>query len=173
MESLLRLCERGGDGQRQACSLFWTLGGNQVGKAALCGWKEVLIPALTNDSVGLWPFDGALESLLTEKQVVIAETYPAECYGWFSGSTLSKRDIDSRRKFGISLVSWAAASQVGIEATLAEQIRNGFPVGKDDAFDAIVGLFGMVQACSGMRSVREPKGDALTVEGWILGREDK
>jgi hypothetical protein len=28
VEALLRRCERGGKGQKQACCLFWTLGGN-------------------------------------------------------------------------------------------------------------------------------------------------
>jgi hypothetical protein len=43
-EPLLRRCERGGKGQKQACCLFWTLGGNQVGKAAIIGWRDVLAP---------------------------------------------------------------------------------------------------------------------------------
>ncbi len=73
----------------------------------------------------------------------------------------------------MSLLSWAAPNEVNIEVTLAEHIRTGFPVGKDDAFDAVVGLFGIVQACLGLRSVKEPQGDALAVEGWILGRETK
>jgi len=25
--------------------MFWTLGGNQVGKAAISGWRELLAPA--------------------------------------------------------------------------------------------------------------------------------
>ena len=45
---LLRRCERGGNGHKQACCLFWTLGGNQVGKAAIIGWRDVLAPALRN-----------------------------------------------------------------------------------------------------------------------------
>lgn len=32
MEPLLRQSERGGKGRKEACSLFWTLGPNQVGK---------------------------------------------------------------------------------------------------------------------------------------------
>ncbi len=29
-----------------ACALFWTLGGSQVGKAAIAGWRDLLAPAL-------------------------------------------------------------------------------------------------------------------------------
>jgi hypothetical protein len=54
IEPLLRRCERGGNGQRQACCLFWTLGGNQVGKAALIGWRDVLAPAL-RDGNAVYP----------------------------------------------------------------------------------------------------------------------
>lgn len=35
MDDLLRECERDGGNRRGACSLFWTLGGNQVGRAAI------------------------------------------------------------------------------------------------------------------------------------------
>jgi hypothetical protein len=172
MEALLRECERGSDGHRQACSLFWTLGGNQVGKAALCGWKEVLIPALRDDAVGLWPFNGRLESLLTEKRVIIAETYPAECYGWFSGSMpRSKGDINSRKEFGSSLLSWASENVV-VERRLETAIKNGFPTGRDDAFDAVVGLFGMLKVVLGKHVLEEPDVTPIRqVEGWILGRK--
>jgi hypothetical protein len=92
IEPLLRRCERGGNGQRQACCLFWTLGGNQVGKAALIGWRDVLVPALRNGiTLRLWPFDGSLQSLFVPGALVVAETYPAECYGWFSDKPLGSK----------------------------------------------------------------------------------
>jgi len=56
--SLLRMCEWATDVRSAACMLFWTLGGNQVGKAAIAGWREVIVPSL--DTIGLWPFDGPL-----------------------------------------------------------------------------------------------------------------
>ena len=43
---LLRVCELKTEHSQAACSLFWTLGGNQVGKGALTGWQEVIRPAL-------------------------------------------------------------------------------------------------------------------------------
>jgi len=173
MEPLLRRCERGGNGQKQACSLFWTLGGNQVGKAALYGWKDVLIPALRGGGpIGLWPFDGKLESLFAEKRLVVAETYPAECYGWFPGERIrSKADPDSRREFAKRLLDWAQASGVDVEDSLRIEIRDGFIVGKDDAFDSVIGLFGMLQVVLGKRDAGEPDDIATRdIEGWILGR---
>lgn len=170
---LLRRCERGGNGHRQACCLFWTLGGNQVGKASIIGWRHVLALALANARpVFLWPFDGDLASLLVPGNVVIAETYPAECYGWFSKEPVgSKRKSDSREKFGASLLGWAESNDVTLANCLTGDIQSGFPQG-DDAFDAVVGLFGMLQVCLGQRALGEPDESIIRcVEGWILGRE--
>lgn len=173
MLDLFRVCERGGNGQRQACSLFWTLGANAVGKAALKGWEHVLVPALGDDSVRLWPFDGKLESLFEPGNTVIVETYPAECYGWFPGDPLaSKTNLESRKSFGKNLVDWAQESDVMVEPRLKAAIEAGFPNGEDDAFDAAVGLLGMLQVCLGERDSGEPEDEEIrNVEGWILGRK--
>ena len=102
----------------------------------------MLAPALRN--VSLWPFDGPLPSLLVPGSIVVAETYPAGCYGWFSKEPLGgKRDQDDRRRFGASLLLWADAHNVTLEDGLRKEIQGGFPQG-DDAFDAVVGLFGML-----------------------------
>jgi hypothetical protein len=139
IEDLLRICERGGGGQRQAGSLFWTLGAKAVGKAALNGWEHVLVPALKHNSVQLWPFDGKLESLFKPGYTVVAETYPAECYAWFPGNPIrNKTDINCRKEFGVRLLEWARANGVAVEARLDTAIEAGFPDGKDDAFDAVV-----------------------------------
>jgi hypothetical protein len=171
LELLLRRCERGGNGHKEACCLFWTLGSNQVGKAAIIGWRDVLAPALRN--VSLWPFDGPLPSLLVPGSIVVAETYPAECYGWFSKEPLgSKRDQDDRRMFGASLLRWADNHDVMLANCLIEDIQSGFPQG-DDAFDAVVGLFGMLQVCLGQRPPGEPDDRTIReIEGWILGRQE-
>jgi hypothetical protein len=43
---------------------FWTLGANQSGKAALAGWRDLLLPALLTPAPPLlWPFDGDLAAL--------------------------------------------------------------------------------------------------------------
>jgi hypothetical protein len=167
---LLRRCKRGGDGRRQACSLFWTLGCNQVGKAAIICWRDVLASALEN--ITLWSFDGPLSSLLMPGCIVVAETYPAECNRWFPGQPLgSKRNQDDRKKFGASLLRWVDAQSVTLKDGIREEIQGGFPDGEDDAFDAVVGLFGMLQVC--LRQ-REPSERVIRdIEGWILGRESR
>jgi hypothetical protein len=173
IEPLLRRCELGVNSQRQACCLFWTLGGNQVGKAAIAGWRDVLAPALREQPlVRLWPFDGTLDTLLVPGNTVVAETYPAECCGWFPGERLrNKSDIACRAAFAQRLLLWASANNIAIEHALESAMCDGFPVGADDAFDAVVGLFGMLRACLAQRASGEPD-DAIVrdVEGWILGR---
>jgi len=176
IEPLLRLCERGGNGQKQACCLFWTLGGNQVGKAALIGWRDVLAPALQDrGNVLLWPFDGSLQSLFVPGALVVAETYPAECYGWFSDRPLgSKGDPENRKRFSSLLLAWAGINNVIIDDCLRQEMLDGFLTGNDDAFDAVAGLFGMLKVCLGQRPSGEPDDKPIRdVEGWILGRQFK
>jgi hypothetical protein len=63
MDELRRECERKTpDNRRAACPLFWTLGANQVGKAAIDGWQHVIRPAVARGAK-LWPFDGRLDDL--------------------------------------------------------------------------------------------------------------
>jgi hypothetical protein len=79
-ELLRRACDERTQTRRAACPMFWTLGPNQVGKGAISGWRDVLLPGIKNcgGNLTLWPFDGPLEDLLAPGQVVVAETYPAE-----------------------------------------------------------------------------------------------
>lgn len=45
-EELLRLCDRPTAARGKACEIFWTLGANQVGRAAIHGWRDLLAPAV-------------------------------------------------------------------------------------------------------------------------------
>jgi|SRR5713101_463944 len=169
---LRRKCERKQSGRRAACPLFWTLGANQVGKGAIVGWRDVLGPALRDDRrVALWPFDGHHQDLLQPGRIVIAETYPAECYGWFFPEPLIGKGKQAvRRKVSAPLLNWANNTGIELKAALQKEIEAGFPEG-DDAFDAVLGLFGMIEVVVGKRHLREPTEDRFRkVEGWILGQ---
>jgi hypothetical protein len=74
-DDLLRECDKKTANRTRAESIFWTVGARQVGKAALAGWQDVLIPALERNA-RLWPFDGRLVSL-DSSALTLAETYPA------------------------------------------------------------------------------------------------
>jgi hypothetical protein len=194
---LLRECERPYPGRRAACPLFWTLGGQQVGKAALFGWKEVLVPALSahadpgtgsisKTSAGrrfaIWPFSGPLESLLRPGSTVVVEIYPAEFYArlgvMFSargkGSKSGKRDQGDRAAQATRLLTWASQRNLALEPGLERSILEGFGTSADgeDRFDAVIGLFGMLDVLSRRDPFIEPESDCIrAVEGWIFGQE--
>ena len=171
-DDLRRKCDNAHAGRRAACPLFWTLGPNQVGKGAIVGWRDVLAPALDDDKgVNLWPFDGRLKDLLLPGRIIIVETYPAECYTWFFSEPLKgKGKLEIRKKAGDPLIEWAKSASVELDHELARTIEEGFPEG-DDAFDAVVGLFGMIEVVTGRRQPGEPTNDRIRrLEGWILGQ---
>ena len=78
-DGLSRACDRATAERPAGAPLFWTLGANQSGKAAISAWRDLLLPALAGPHPpALWPFDGSLHELLAPGRVVVAETYPAE-----------------------------------------------------------------------------------------------
>jgi hypothetical protein len=58
------------------------LGSQQVGKAAISGWRDLLTPALTDKSLNftIWPFSGSLKNCCLPGNLVALESYPAEFY---------------------------------------------------------------------------------------------
>ena len=173
-DHLLRQCERPTAARRAACPLFWTLGSNQVGKAAISGWKEIVSPA-RRLGAKLWPFDGSLRRLANIGELVLAETYPAEAYGHVGISLAtgeSKRRQNDRAKIAVSALKWADSNKVILTPTLVSLIKNGFGSRADgeDSFDALLGLFGMIEVMDG----RRPEGPMHkgNWEGWILGQSE-
>ena len=125
IDDLRRECEKQQPGRRAACPLFWTLGANQVGKGAIIGWRDVLAPGLETGDVLLWPFDGPLHELFQLGKIVIAETYPAECYGWFFGPLKGKGRQEVRRTVSAPLLERAQSIGFELELELVAAIRCG------------------------------------------------
>jgi hypothetical protein len=175
IRDLLRRCDRPTSTRRAAAPLFWTLGAQQVGRAAISGWRDILGPALrASDQVELWPFAGRLEDLFASARTVVAETYPAEFYEHlgvdFSGA--GKGDRRARARNGRVLLDWARRVAVGVDDELRLALLAGFPRGADDAFDAVVGLFGMLNIVIKGRNPGEPEDERIRrIEGWMLGQE--
>jgi hypothetical protein len=180
MDALRRGCELPSGERRAACPLFWTMGAQQVGKAAISGWKDLLQPAL-QDGLLIWPFSGSLEDLLNRPGAVIAaETYPAEFYGHLGirfgrgSSGGGKRSQTARLHQASLLTSWARRAGIQLHPALLTQIEAGFgesPSG-EDPFDAVTGLFGMLNIVLGCRPPGEPLDPLIRqIEGWILGQE--
>jgi hypothetical protein len=176
-DELLRRCETASG--RRACPMFWTLGGNQVGRAAITGWQEFLQPARAEGIVELWPFDGALDALLARGRTVITETYPAIAYERI-GATLpttdrgrGKRSRSSRAASALGVQEWARNANIDVTPELAVQLQDGFGNDRtgEDRFDAIAGLLGMLAVTRGScETGMLNHDDVQLLEGWILGR---
>jgi len=179
MDDLLRKCERAYNGRKAACALFWTLGGNQVGRAAISGWCDVLIPAILNADISpaIWPFQGNLIDLLDSQNCIFVETYPAEACLHLGceppGRGWSKRKQADRMIVGIRLLNWAVARGVTLSDSLVSLIEDGFGPSKngEDPFDSVLGIMSMLEVILGHRSDGAPKDQSIIkIEGWIFGQ---
>jgi len=159
--------------RKAAECLFFTLGGAQVGRAAISGWRELLQPSL--DRLRLWPFDGPLPSLLAQTGFVVAEIYPAEAYGHLgvaigSRSRTTKKSREHRRAACAHWLTGGLPDAIVLSREARAAILTGFA--SDDDFDAFAGLLGMLLVVLGLRPPGEPADpEVRAVEGWILGQE--
>lgn len=177
-DDLYRRCDRSTADRGAASPLFWTLGAKQVGKAAISGWRDLLVPGLAEYGINfaIWPFAGTLRDLIRERSFVVVESYPAEAYRHlgFPRSGWSKRQPSDRRTRGVEILAWAAQRPVICDGRLVEQIRAGFGDGPEgeDAFDAVMGLLQMIDVVLNYRSEGVPQDDVVRrVEGWIFGQQ--
>jgi Protein of unknown function (DUF429) len=175
-QNLHRRCDRSTSDRPAACPMFWTLGSNQVGKAAITGWRDLLTPARQGGlDVAIWPFDGPLGDLIDRHRFVVAETYPGEVYGHLGLALRShggKRRQTARAVNACRLLDWADPLEIAAAPGLAAEIAAGFgsDAGADDRFDAVVGLFGLLNVVRGARPSGEPDEPVVRrIEGWILG----
>lgn len=154
-------------------SLFWLVGPNQVGKATIGGWRDVLTPAL--DRIQLWPFDGALDSLISRPGATVAEVYPALAYRRL-GLTLgtagaAKGDGEARRRCRAPIEAFVGGlGEVSMSAAAARAVADGFS--SEDDFDAFVALVLMISVVLGQTPAGAPPDPmTATIEGWVLGFE--
>jgi hypothetical protein len=175
-DRLLRECDRATIGRSAASSLLWTLGAKQVGKAALCGWSDIVMPARARGA-RLWPFDGPLVRSMSSP-LTLAETYPAESYrhvGINLRSGESKRSQPERSKALAAMPAWCESRRITLSKAVEEQVTSGFGprASGEDPFDAFVGLIAMIEIAEGRRAASP--GSNIPVqerEGWILGQTD-
>jgi len=174
-EGLSRLCDRATADRPAGAPLFWTLGANQSGKAAIAAWREMLLPALAGASPPrLWPFEGPLLSLLAPGRVVLAETYPAEALrhlGLRMGG--SKRRQSDRVALAGALRDRMAALGAVPDPAQAAALRDGFgaDAAGEDRFDSLLGLLCLLTVLAGARPDTAPADPWITRwEGWVLGQ---
>lgn len=178
IDDLLRRCDFGNGDRNKACALFWTLGGNQVGRAAISGWRDMLLPAMRalNGDLGIWPFEGAIQSLIGSKAAVIVETYPGDACVQLGlgapGRGWSKRNRAARVEKGRQLRRCASQMRADL-GQIDGIISDGFGVSDvgEDQFDSVVGLLAMLAVILGVRDDGAPMDDVVcSAEGWIFGQ---
>lgn len=174
---LSRLCDRATATRPAGAPLFWTLGANQTGKAAIAAWRDWLVPALAMGSpITLWPFAGPLHDLVRPGRAVLAEVYPAEAMR-HAGIALrgSKRATVARREVAPALHAALAARGIAASPALTEAIETGFghDAAGEDRFDSVLGLLGLIGVLNGQRPDFVPDDPWVRRwEGWVLGQTE-
>jgi hypothetical protein len=125
----------------------------------------------------MWPFDGPLFELLTHCDAVIVETYPADAYRQLKLRIgmpgTAKTNQQQRRADARPLLAWCDTSGVVADDALARQIKDGFGSSAqgEDAFDAVVGLFAMINTVTPGDEPQLPDDPAVAqLEGWMFGQ---
>jgi len=176
-EALSRACDRATATRPAGAPLFWTLGANQSGKAAIAAWRDLLIPALRGAAPPrLWPFDGAFRALLAPGHTAIAETYPAEAMRHLGLVPAgSKRRQADRAAYADPLL--AAMGRLGAvpAQALRAALADGFGAAEsgEDAFDSLLGVLCVLGVVRGARPDTAPPDPWIRRwEGWVLGQTE-
>ena len=172
---LSRLCDRATAERPAGAPLFWTLGANQSGKAAISAWRDMVLPGLAGPAPpALWPFDGPLLGLLRPGRVAIAETYPADAMrqlGLRMGG--SKRRQADRARLAGALADTLRTARATPSGALAEAMHAGFGADAtgEDRFDSLIGLLCVLAVLDGRRPDTAPPDPWVQRwEGWVLGQ---
>ena len=169
---LSRACDRATSERPAGAPLFWTLGANQSGKAAIAAWQDLLLPAL--DEIRLWPFAGSYRDLLTPGATALAETYPAEALRHL-GIKLrgSKRRQVDRAAVAAPLLEAMHRLTVTADPKLRQAAADGFgaDAAGEDRFDCVLGVLCVLNVLMGTRPDTAPPDPWIrSWEGWVLGQ---
>jgi hypothetical protein len=172
---LSRHCDRATALRPAGAPVFWTLGANQSGKAAISAWRDWLAPALAAGApLALWPYAGPLHGLLAPGRVAIAEVYPAEALRQL-GLRLagSKRAAAPRIALAGALRAVMERLRVEPSPALAGMIGAGFgaDAAGEDRLDCVLGLLNLIAVLDGARPDFVPDDPCIRRwEGWVLGQ---
>jgi len=169
---LSRPCDRATAERPAGASLFWTLGPNQSGKAAISAWRDLLMPCRA--LLRLWPFEGNFLPLLTPGKIVVAETYPAEAMRQLGIRLAGSKRTQSVRAAAAPAL-FATCARLGVTPDVAAEaaIASGFgaDAAGEDRIDCTLGLLCVVAVLRGERPDGIPPDRWLRRwEGWVLGQ---
>ncbi len=172
---LCRTCDRATAERPAGAPLFWTLGANQSGKAAISAWQSVILPAIADGTAcRLWPFEGPFRALLAPRSVALAETYPAEALRHL-GIRLrgSKRRQADRATAAAALLDAMDRLSATPDDAMRVSVLDGFgaDAAGEDRFDSTLGLLCVLNVLLGNRPDTAPDEPWIqTWEGWVLGQ---
>jgi len=172
---LSRACDRATAERPAGAPLFWTLGANQSGKAAIAAWRDMLLPALRDgDDLRIWPFAGPFRSLLAPGTVAVAETYPAEALRHLGIRLRGSKRRQSDRATVAPALRDAMQRLAGLpDVALTDAVADGFggDAAGEDRFDCVVGLLCVLNVLAGNRPDDTPDDPWVRQwEGWVLGQ---
>lgn len=172
---LSRACDRATAERPAGAPMFWTLGANQSGKAAIAAWRDLLVPALhAADTPLLWPFEGPFLGLLRDGGVAVAETYPAEAMRHLGLRIVgSKRRRADRAAYAEGILGAMAGLRGEASPGLRAELKDGFgdDAAGEDRFDSVLGVLCVLGVLAGARPDTAPDDDwVLRFEGWVLGQ---
>lgn len=141
-------------------SVYWCVGGKQVGKAAMQFWLDVLVPLLVEHpkDVAVWPFED-----VAGKKLVVAECYPG---------------LIGKRVWGRKVVK-SSPSDVAEAVASSDNARDGtdertrlHAASSEDDFDAFSVCLAIRKALRDGLNVLAAPDCARPHEGWILLLDD-
>ena len=172
---LSRVCDRATATRPAGAPVFWTLGANQSGKAAISAWRDWLAPAVhAGAPLRLWPFEGGLHDLIAPGRATIAEVYPAEALRQL-GLRLagSKRVREPRAVMAPALLEVMRGLRVAPSPALRAAALDGFgaDAAGEDRLDCVLGLLCLIAVLDGARADHVPDDPWIRRwEGWVLGQ---
>jgi hypothetical protein len=172
---LSRACDRATAERPAGAPLFWTLGANQSGKAAIAAWQQLILPAIASQArMRLWPFEGPFRSLLAPGSVVLAETYPAEALRHLG---IRLRGSKRRHADRCATADALTAAMDRLSATPDDAMRRavlegfGADAAGEDRFDSVLGVLCVLNVLAGNRPDSAPADPWIQRwEGWVLGQ---
>ncbi len=165
--ALRRRCEGQTSLRTAAAPVFWTIGPQQVGRAALAAWYGVVRPALRDLGAAIWPYAGELDDLVAGGRLVLAESYPSDVRRRLAPENGDATIANPENRAAILGEALSGFINVEMAQGLWDEAEEGFA--SRDAFDAFIGLLGMIRSAERGWLPEPPRGAWLAMEGWILG----